>query len=168
MKRMKLRIAKTVLPELFYPLDKGIVTEARLKLTRHSRLYAKLLVFDSNKSLCRFFTKVLDRPESVCPKTLGICSALSSEVWSFKKEKERHWLEVDKNYFCLIGLIQGHLNMEIICHEAVHAAFAYKARMNRRVWSDGDQMDEEEICYPAGCIARLINQHLHSEGLYKT
>lgn len=165
---MKIRHSKNPLPRLFYPLHKGIVNEASLRISKKSRLRAKLLIFENNAQMKDFFTRVLDRPHSVTKDTRGVVSALSWTVENYKKGKEpQRFLEVDPVYFCLIGLIVGHLRMEIICHEAVHAAFAYKARQSRRVWSDKDELDEEEICYPAGIIASQINRFLHDEGLYQ-
>lgn len=58
--------------------------------------------------------------------------------------------------------------MEIICHESVNAAFAYRRRVKGMNWVDYDNMDEEEeVCYPAGIIAKRINAFVHECGLYK-
>ena len=165
---MKIRHSKTPLPDVFHPLHGGIVHEARIKVTKHSRLCAKLLIFDNHASLKDFFERILDRRGSVTDDTRGIVTALSWKVTCFSnKEQEKEYIEVDPRYFCLIGLIMGYLRMDIICHEAVHAAFNYKERQNRRLWDDGDNPDhEEEICYPAGIIASRINSFCHNEGLY--
>ena len=160
--------SKEPLPKLFHthPAGKGIVSEALLKISNHSRLRAKLLVFDTNRSMGHFYTHALDKPGAVCPKTRGICSSLTYELVKFHPDgRETSRLVVDPKYFCLIGLLAGHLTTEIITHESVHAAFAYKARMRGRVWSQEHELEEEEICYPAGVIARLVTQHLKTENL---
>lgn len=169
-KIMKLRLGKP-LPRLFstHPQAKGIIHEARVKLSGYSRLQAKVLVFDTNKSMRHFFDKVLDRPGQVCPKTQGICTALTSEVIKFHKDgSETHLLEVDPRYFCLIGLIYDHVTPEVVAHECIHAGFAYAARQRRKIW-DGrdDAMPEEEVCYPSGKMISMLFDHLTQEGIMR-
>lgn len=73
---------------------------------------------------------------------------------------------VDPRYFCVIGLVRGHLSMEIISHEAVHAGCAYAKRGARAPWHDALGFDEEHIAYPAGRIAAAINRALWAAKLY--
>lgn len=169
---MKIRHSKTPLPIVWtgHPSvhDGDILLEKDLALSKHSRLRAKLLVFKNNLAMKRFFDEALDKPGQVTRKTLGIVSQLSCEVYRFKnKELVEQRLEVDPRYFCLIGLIVGHLSMEIICHESVHAGFAYAARSRVRQWvRREDDLDEEQVCYPAGRIASLINKAVWKARLY--
>lgn len=68
----------------------------------------------------------------------------------------------------MIGLVYGHLSMEIISHEAVHAGFNFSKRASRAPWDRKAQdFDEEGVAYPAGRIAAAINRVLHAAKLYK-
>jgi hypothetical protein len=164
-----IRHSKTPLPRLWHTHPKAIASdilgEAEIKISRHSRLRAKLLVFKNNKAMRRFFKDVLEKPYVVCPKTLGICCSLSVICENAITGKQI-W-EGDPRYFCMIGLLHEHLRMEIITHESVHGGFAYAARQNQKQWVKGDALDEEEVCYPAGIIASQINVFLDREGLYQ-
>jgi len=144
-----------------------IVGEAEIRVSPYSRIRAKLLVFKSNAGMRRFFKNVLDN-HTACKRTLGMCCPLTVEHIKFRKNKPDQMIwEVDPYFFCVVALIQGHLKMEIITHESVHAGFAYAARQNQKQWQKGDVLDEEEVCYPAGRIAYGINLFLHNEGLYE-
>lgn len=166
-----IRISENPLPRVWHThpkaVAKDIIGEAELRISPHSRLRAKLLIFRNNKAMRKFFKDVLGKPESVCKKTLGVVSGLSYDVFDFSKPgSESVYFEVDPRYFCVIGLLKDHLRMEIICHEAVHAGFAYAARQQRKQWVKGDVLDEEQVCYPAGRIASAINLFCHREGMY--
>ena len=78
-------------------------------------------------------------------------------------------MEVDRRYFAAMGLARGHLGMEIITHESVHAAFAYAKRTGtKNIWTRAvDGLDEELVCYPAGNIARRVVTLLDDSGMYK-
>lgn len=148
---------------------KGIICEGEIRVSGGSRLRAKLLVFKTNKQMRMFFKNVLDREGSVCPKTLGICCALSTVREKYAKgEAKPVWeiYEVDPRYFCVVCLLERHLTLEIISHESVHAGFAYVSRQNQKQWVKGeDVLDEEEICYPAGRVVAGICALLHEQGL---
>lgn len=73
--------------------------------------------------------------------------------------------EYDSRYFCIIGLIHGRTDAEIVAHEACHAGFAYASRV-KRPWPNSDVMDEERVCYPVGRITAAINDFLHEKNLY--
>ena len=164
---MRIRHSKTPLPELFHPLYDGILAEASVRVTKHSRLRAKILVFRSNAAMKTFWKEFLDI-DCVCRKTRAIVNPLGVVRTKYRKDgtvADEFW-EADPRYFCIMGFIQKHLRMEIICHEAVHAGFAYLTRQTRRQWSLDDALDEEEVAYPTGIIASLINKYLHEEGLY--
>lgn len=67
-------------------------------------------------------------------------------------------LEADRRYFCIIGMIEGHFNAEIVTHEAIHASYCYCKRAVRSPWDiHAKDFDEEAIAYPAGAIANAIN-----------
>ena len=114
---------------------------------------------------------------STHPKARGIKSAaditisgrLALKVVVFEKQRDmvHFWTEVlGKPHFAIMGLVHGHLTMEIVVHESVHAAFCYAKRCKRTPWAHYADFDEEEVAYPAGRIARALNAYLHDEGLY--
>jgi hypothetical protein len=74
----------------------------------------------------------------------------------------------DPRYFCVIGLAlpDGRM-MEVVAHEAVHAAYCYEKRVRRNLFGTAAaDYDEERIAYPAGRIAEAIAYHLKRNGLY--
>lgn len=165
---MRVIHTKSPLPRIWTnnPQVKGIVLESDLAIGS-SRLRAKLLVFDKAHSLRAFWKAALGRGE-LGRYCCGAVNGLYREVWSATgKQSGRSHLEVDPRYFCIIGLLKQRLSMEIISHEAVHAAFAYAKRIKRSPWDQQAQhFDEEAICYPAGRIAATINRALHAGRMY--
>lgn len=173
---MKIRHSTTPLPRCWqdHPQAKGIVAEGDLYVCRGSRISAKLLVFDTVKNLNSFWRDCLGKGSlgNGCP---GAVNSLGVETWFFpgkgkkygKKDGFKTTLEVDPRYFCLIGLTKDNLTMEIITHEAGHAAFAYCARMKgRHKWPHTEENEEEDFCYPLGRIASAINSFCRKRGLF--
>lgn len=148
------------------PETSGLLLEKDLKVGDHSRLHAKLLVFDTNKNLRKFW-KTITHSKDLGKHTRGAVNGLWSDCTDFKDNKEVRTLECDPRYFCLIGLLKGSLSMEIICHEAVHAGFAFHIRRSRIPWPGVEDLPEEAICYPAGRIASAINRAIDKAGLYR-
>lgn len=145
---------------------KGLVAEADIYVHPRGRLAAKLLVFDRPRSLHRFWKRV-NPSERLGRNRLGVVNSLSRERLSFRGGKERPAVyEGDRRYFCLIGLCVGHLTMEILTHESVHAGFCYAKRVGRNLFGPAAEFDEERIAYPAGIIAASVNRYLHKKGLY--
>lgn len=168
---MKVRAIKKPLKRVWarHPAAAGIVLEKDLGVG-HGRLKAKLLVF-KNRGCLRAFWRGLHGGlngalSSYC---VGAVNGLYSEVINFRKGiEEKPYLRVDRRYFCVIGLLVGKLSMEVISHEAVHAAFCYVKRKSRAPWDvHAKHMDEEAVAYPAGRIAAAINRTLHAAGLYE-
>lgn len=151
-----------------HPSIRGLLAEACITPVK-TRLKAKLLIFKDNKSLRHCWKHCLEKEDvDLTRDTLGVVSDTATHVINFRKGKqELEYWQTDRRYFCVIGLIKGHLTMEIITHEAVHAAFALVARGKRKQWHNSDNLDEEEVCYPAGQIAAAINSFLDKKGLYK-
>jgi hypothetical protein len=141
----------------------GVVAENDIKLTPKSRLAAKLLVFKNRKALNAFWANCLGRPMGF--GALGAVNALATEHVG---PEGVAFIECDPRYFCVIGLVIGHLSMEIITHESVHAGFAFANRHKRDFWvPQTDEFCEEDVCYPAGRIAKRINAFLYDKGLYQ-
>ena len=141
------------------------ILEKDLRFTRGG-LALKLLVFRNRRDLYRFWS----RAEPTClggltPDAAGACSSFSSIVDPCNGKPV--YSEVDGRYFAAMGLCAGHLGMEIVTHESVHAGFAYARRKGKKPWDTGfDDLDEENVCYPAGAVARMVVKTLDEAGLY--
>lgn len=126
------------------------------------------MVFQNCRYLHAFWRNALGK--SALGRTCrGAVNGMYQEVVTFpgKGKPERAHLEVDERYFCVMGLVKGHLSMEIIAHESAHAAFAFVKRKSRCPWdAQAKDYDEESICYPLGRIARAINNILYKAKLY--
>ena len=130
-------------------------------------LAAKLLVFTSPDAMRAFWKEGLKRSADLGANCQGAVLVLGTEFVKVAPGKpDRHRMVVDPTYFCVIGLCLGYLKMEIICHEAMHAGFAYARRQRRNLWSEPGALAEEEVCYPGGIIAAEINRFLYAKGLY--
>lgn len=161
------RRTKQIVPRCFgdHPECVNLLAEFDVTPAR-TRLKAKVLVFKDNKSLRRFWKKCLDC-DDICRKTCGAVHDLGWQVIQFEKGKpDRHFYETDSRYFCVIGLLAGHLTMEVLTHECGHAAFALVTRARCKTWARNEELEEEQVCYPLGQIASAINHHLHAKGLY--
>lgn len=138
---------------------------------RIGSLFLKLLVFSTPERMRRFWNR--------CPHTrpggklergaLGVVSPLSCE---FRDYSKTNWpnpvMEVDRRYFCAVGLSRHNLGTEVLTHEGAHAAFAYAKRTRARsLWAAAmDGLEEEWVCYPAGRINRMMVDALYKAGLY--
>jgi len=166
---MRVRHAHPGLPKSIrsHPKARGIVSAADIFVTGGARLRLKAIVFERQRDLVHFWKHVLGRPD-LGPKCLGAVNSLGYELISVLPDgRERSTLMCDPRYFAVMGLVLGHLNMEIVTHESVHAAFAYARRQRRDLWCSPGDLEEEAVCYPAGIIAKRINAWLHGEDLYK-
>ena len=159
---MRVRHTAKALPRKWAKRGSGIIHEADLRVWRHSKIVAKLLVFENRRALRRFW-KDLNPPGVSMKGACGVVSRLATYVIPFQGGEEgRHYLAVDPRYFCMIGLAKGWLSMEILTHEALHAAFAYQDR-TRRVWDP--ENGEENLAYPTGRIAAAMLGSLSKAGL---
>lgn len=145
--------------------DYGLLGELDIRVRQGSRLWAKALMFDSNRNLQRFWRDRLDRGE-LGRSTKGVVTQLRETVIP---HVGRPHIRVDARYFCIIGLIAGHCGMEILTHESVHAAFAYYKRIRGRttLWPGSDENEEEDVCYPAGRIATALADWCHRRNYFK-
>jgi len=165
---MKVRCLRPGLPKRVstHPKARGIKSAADITIS--GRLALKVVVFEKQRDMVHFWTEVLGKPH-LGRKTRGAVNALSHQVTKITPGKpDRATLWVDPRYFAIMGLVHGHLTMEIVVHESVHAAFCYAKRCKRTPWAHYADFDEEEVAYPAGRIARALNAYLHDEGLYAT
>lgn len=167
LERKKIRFINPF-PEVFSKnrkYGKLILREARVKMSRHSRLSCKLLIFRTWKDMDDFFTHYLLRPNAVDMHTRGVCTRLDWHVESFKTDPPTLFTEVDPRHFAVIGLIQSKIDLEVVAHECVHAAFAYAERANTNWTGIKDDHPEESVCYPAGKLTQQIWNYLVEEDL---
>lgn len=160
MSRLRIVHERKPLPKLFSACRKWgklIAQEGVLKLTRHSRLRVKYLIFDNRRDLMSWYANALGRPGVVDYRTKGIFAVL--------RRDEEDAIYVDPTYVGIICLIRGHVTPEVVIHECAHAAFAYYFRMRRREWSSFTELEEEEVCYPLGIMSSLLLSHFATENL---
>lgn len=162
---MRIRCHKKGLPKSVrsHPKARGIVSAADVFVTRSARLRLKVVVFEKAADLRHFWREVLGSSD-LGKRCIGAVSSLGYERVD---RAGRSTLMVDPRYFAIMGLVKGHLTMEVITHESVHAAFSYARRQMRDLWVSSSDIEEERVCYPAGIIAKRINVYLHEEGLYR-
>lgn len=164
---MRVRHSTRPLPRNWKHFSKryGIVGELDIKVRHTSRLWMKALMFKSVTGMREFWRKALQNGE-LGRYCRGVVNGLAVEHVRFHKGGgETRTMEVDPRYFCIMGLIAGHTTMEIVCHEAVHAAFNYAKRVNKRdLWHGAKDLDEENVCYPAGRIAATLGEWIRRRG----
>lgn len=148
-----------------WPAARPALLMADIRLSRGSRLAMKLLVFASKAELRRFWRTL--NGFDLGRHCVGAVNGLASEVIDFRKGRQgKSRMEVDPRYFCLMGLVRGKIDAEIITHEAIHAGFAYAKRVkHRNMWRAAHDFDEEHICYPAGRIALEVSRVLYRGGM---
>lgn len=168
---MKVR-CQEALPRNFSGHSKGgkILAETDIAIRGHDspraigRLRAKLLVFRTRRDMHAFSRDALGVNNNCA---VGFVHELYREVINLKGDgKREHIAYVDPRYFALICLVQGHLTMEVITHEACHAGIYFSQR-SRHQWPNQKHAPSEAICYPTGRIASAINRFLHDKGLYE-
>lgn len=135
-----------------------------------SSLFAKVLIFRTTRDLIRAWGGLVGRTSArLNGRTRAAVNGLYYEVVPVSEigKEGRRYLEVDPRYFCVMGFAKKWLSMEVIAHESVHAGFCYAKRKTRNPWQKmAKEMDEEAIAYPAGLIARRLNNHFHRRAFY--
>lgn len=166
---MRIKLNKPI-PHCFRAHPEGghfIVYECDITISPRGRLTAKFLIFRHRHDLQQFWKRVLGRGD-LGKQAVGAVNSLSTTNILVKRgHPDQHWLSADPNYFCVIGMVMGYINMESICHEAAHAGFAYAKRVHRNIFCAAGDLDEEGVCYPTGRIAKAINRFCHDKGLYQ-
>jgi hypothetical protein len=146
------------------PLGETIVYQGGIKMSQHSRLQAKVLVFKNRTHLKKFWDKNLRN--GLGSRVCAAVNALACECCNPVTGETR--MEVDPRFFCVMAFNLKDLSMEIIAHESVHAGFAYARRIGKRtLFENALEFDEEEVAYPAGEIAAELNRVFHDKGFYK-
>jgi hypothetical protein len=167
---MRVRHAPEPLPRDFSGFAKrfGILGEVDIKVRHTSRLAMKAVMFTTRKGLRGFWKHVISDGD-LGNGCLGCVNKLGHEVHFFPKGGGQiSYIEVDARYFAVMGLIAGHCTMEILCHESVHAGFAYAKRVHKKdLWHNSKDLDEEDVCYPTGRIAGALAGWCHRHNYYE-
>lgn len=147
------------------PNSPGLLNEFDLQIGE-SRLLLKVLVFTTPERMASHWSKVLKRPLGR-GRALGCVSQFLADVLDPHTMRVKRNVPTDPMYFAVMGLCVKHLGTEVLCHESVHAALYYRARVGKRVrWTSEKEPDpDDSICYPAGRIMSAIVQHLRKKGL---
>ena len=156
---MKIILSKTQLPKKrWHTYIKG--ADRALSIwdigVNRRGLKAKTLIFKTNRDLCYFWKHGLGISD-LGKDCNGAVNSLAIHHHN-PETMECTALEVDKNFFCVIGLIQKHMTNEILAHEAGHAAIHYHERVNgnKNIWEKTHQSKDEGLCYPLGIIAHHL------------
>lgn len=168
---MKVRHSKQSIPRNWERFSKrfGILGEIDIKVRHTSRLWMKTLMFKSIRGMSDFWKEILGHG-GLGTNCRGCVNGLAMEHVKFHKGGgETRTMLVDRRYFCIMGLIVGHTSIEVVTHESVHAAFNYAKRVNKRdLWHGAVDLDEENVCYPAGRIATTLADWCLRHGYDKT
>ena len=147
---MRIRCYKQIcMPRQMKPMP-GLLGQKDIQIGS-GRLFAKVLIFNNNRNLCKFWKKYTGY--ALGRYTRGAVNALSTHTIEIGKDgsETNSTLWVDPRYFCLVGLINTHLTLPIIAHEAVHVGFCFARRKARSPWdAQIKHFEEEAIAYPAG------------------
>jgi hypothetical protein len=163
---MQVRCTKRALPRRWdnLPGASKAILIAEIRVTPHSKLWMKVLVFRNARALHSFWKRGLGRGD-LGADCVGAVGQLGGERECVATGRKSMW--VDPRYFAVMGLVVTHLNAEIITHECCHAGYAYWKRVKlRNMWPNQKEHDEEGVCYPSGLIAGRLNGLLWDHKIY--
>ena len=146
----------------------GVVAQKDLTIGAEGDPKAKLLVFKNRTLMRKFYKSVLPalrgggeeyQNAGLGARCLGFVNQMRVDCYRVPEEGDLEWTrsEVDRRYFCLVGLVEGHLTAEVITHEAVHVGFAWDIRTRGSGPFEDPHNPEENVCYLAG---RFVNEVL--------
>lgn len=150
-------------------LKRGIVSAWDIHF-HFTDLAAKTIVFDTPENLKLFHGELVRRGISFTEKLgkgcRGVVMKLVTEVLHLDTLEFKCW-EVDPKYFCIVLLIEGHMDIEVISHEAMHVGFAYDLRKSKdnKYYEPACDSSEEKVCYPAGVWVRQLARLMNEEGI---
>ena len=145
----------------------GIISEKDIRpIAGSPKIRMKLLIFDSSENLRKTWKELITHDE--IGDAVGIVTGLSTECYRFHEDgSEDYYLSVDPKYFAIMGLCKEWLTAEVVCHECVHAGFAYHYRVGKKSpFTSPEMIEEEAVCYPSGHMFRMICNHLHDSGFW--
>lgn len=137
-----------------------VLIEADFVISKRSRLFAKVLIFRNARALTSFWKRIV-RPDE--RRHSNSVAGLVNSLMVFKKDGI---VEVDPNYFCVIGLDYTQCDIETLAHEATHAADCYCERlMGRNPYRCYCSQRYDEIyAYPTGIIAKQLDRAVKLAG----
>lgn len=129
-----------------------------------TRLRLKLLVFRDVADLRQFWKKAMGRGE-LGRRVIGCVNDLRATVYGKPDYTKPVRVEVDARYYAVLALVAGRgTNVEVVAHEAVHAAYAFDRRLGKRNRFIDPNQGEECIAYPAGHITAAVVKWLRDIG----
>jgi len=132
---------------------------------------AKVAIFRSRAAMRHFNWHILPRYRNwENRRNLGLgkrCAGFVNKlgIQHYNDAGELVSIEVDRNYFCIVCLVEGNLTAEILSHEAVHVGFAWDYRMRGKGPFEDAHSAEENVCYPAGIFLNQVLSFIKREGL---
>ena len=148
-----------------HPEARGIVAEFDVRPCRRGDLYAKVLVFKTNRDMGHFYRIVLGIRGRLARDVAGVVVKTGVEVRDRQGPGYRSQWVADARYFCVMGLVHRELGQEVLTHESVHAAMNYVDRVGRNTFGRHGEAEHERLTYPAGRIASGIAKRLTKLGL---
>lgn len=152
-----------------HPQAKGLFKEVDLRVTPRSRLFAKVLVFDTQADMRDFWNSAIGR-SPICRKTCAVVSGLAMERCKIEKDgsKTNNRVEVDPRYFCVMAFNLDDMVYEVLAHECTHAGFCYMRRLKHRspFYRHFSDDDEEQVAYPTGRMFWALNKIFTTNGVY--
>lgn len=150
----------------------GLVSACNVHLADDGYPAAKVAIFKDRASMRRFNESQLPRyrgtegliKEKLGRRCAGFVNKLAVRRIDTETLEEGH-AEVDRNYFCIVCLVEGNLTAEILSHEATHVGFAWDYRTRGNGPFADLHNPEENVCYPAGIFLNQVLTHIKREGL---
>jgi hypothetical protein len=164
------KFRKKGLPKRIGRVTPLVLTACDINLGVEDGPLAKVCFFRNKKDLRDFYANVFPNyvgegfSDRLCRRTRAVVSKMSVEKVSLET-LEIEWSEVDRRYFCFVGLVLGHLTAEVLCHEAVHVGFAWDYRTQGKSKFSFEKNEEENVCYPAGIFVDQVLTFIKAEGL---
>lgn len=174
----KFKLRKKGLPKRLHRIPNGVpglvsTCDIRVGTLKRNGQTAKVAFFKDKASMKHFYDNILPYYRGINEHTKA-CRKLSRRAAGLvnklaivytSSDGKRSYDEVDRNYFCLVCLVEGFLTAEILCHEAVHVGFAWDHRFQEDSEFRDRNNQEENVCYPAGVFLDQTLRHIKSAGL---
>ena len=136
-------------------IDAYIKAEANFRICpKLTTLRLKVILTPSRTQMREIFRVLMG--SRLHPRACGYCTEWLEIYGRLQKTRP------DSRFFAVIILPQTLLSMEVIAHEAVHAAHRFSERVRHAKWPG---KPEEKIAYPAGYITAAIADWLLNEGI---
>lgn len=149
----------------------GLVAACNIHVGGPDDPAAKVAVFRNREAMRSFNWNILPRYRNagnrrnfgLSKRCAGFVNKLGIQHYNTAGELDS--IEVDRNYFCIVCLVEGNLTAEILSHEAVHVGFAWDYRTRGKGPFEDPHGPEENVCYPAGIFVDQVLAFIKAEGL---